>query len=188
MRVRTLVAGTVALAALGAGGRAASPAAAQVPENRLLAFDDGQVARVGSLRAGGDLRLRNAVRAYGRPSEKRPRGGTQSCTRRWKRAGISVLGTTFDSPPRRRCDTRRLHIQRIVVNGAGWTTDAGLAVGEPLARLRELYPDAERSGKRGYALEIFDFGFGTEPTPTLVATVSRDVVVRFEIWVGAAGD
>ena len=89
MRVRTLVAGTVALAAVGAVP-ATSPA--QVPENRLLAFDDGQVARVGSLRAGGDLRLRNAVRAYGRPSEKRPRGGTQSCTLRWKRPGISASG------------------------------------------------------------------------------------------------
>ena len=128
------------------------------------------------------------MRAYGRPSEKRPRGGTQSCTLRWKRPGISVLGTTFDSPPRRRCDTRRLHIQRIVVNGAGWTTDAGLAVGEPLARLRELTPTPSVRASAATRSRSSTSASAPSRRSTLVATVSRDVVVRFEIWVGAAGD
>ena len=36
-------------------------------------------------------------------------------------------------------------------------------------------------------LETADFGFGTD-RPTLSAAVSRDVVIRFEIYVGGAGD
>ena len=122
----------------GAVRPAAFPAAAQVPENRLLAFDDGQVARVGSLRAGATCGCATPCA----PTGARPRSARGAAPSRARCAGSAPAsrcsGTTFDTPPRRRCDTRRLHIQRIVVNGAGWTTDAGLAVGEPLARLRAL--------------------------------------------------
>ena len=99
-----------------------------------------------------------------------------------------MVGTTFSVPPRRTCDTRRLSIQQVRVDGAGWTTDAGLMVGDGRARLDELYREAPRLGSRGRVLETFDFGFGTEPTPTLLAIVSRDTVIRFEVYVGGAGD
>ena len=166
-------------------GLASGPAIAQVPPDRLIRFDDGRVRQVGKLRIGREPRLRGAVRAYGPPARKRASNRNGACDMRWRRAGITVIGATFDVPPRRPCDTRRLKLQAIKLSGAGWTTDRGLAIGQPEGRLRELYPAAERV-EDVVVLETFEFAFG--PTPTLAAAVSRGVVIRFELYVGGAGD
>lgn len=166
-------------------GLFAAPAAAQVPPDRLIRFEDGRARQVGELRIGREPRLRGAVRAYGRPGRKRAANDNGSCDMRWRRAGITAIGATFDIPPRRPCDTRRLKLQLIRVSGAGWTTDRGLAIGQPESRLAELYPSAERQDDL-VVLETAEFAFGT--VPTLSAAVSRGVVIRLEIYVGGAGD
>jgi len=164
------------------------PAAAQVPEDRLVSFEEGEPRQIGALRIGEDVPLARALKAYGRPTRKKSLSRRTVCKVRWQEPGISVLAASLGTRPRRRCDSRRLSVQQVTVSGAGWTTDRGLVVGDPDTRMRELYDDADDSFEEDlFVLEESD-GPGGEPTPRLLAKVSKDRVIRLEVFVGAAGD
>ncbi len=184
---RWLVAGAVAAAGTAAAGLPA--AGAQVPPDRLIRLVDNEPRQVGALSLGGSDRLRKALRAYGKPTRKRSVGGRSACRVRWQDPGITVLAVTFDTPPRRRCDSRRLSVQQIAVSRPGWTTDRGLTIGDSLDRAREVYGAIDDEFEKNlYVLELQDDASVPQPTPRLMAKVSKGRVIRFEVFVGAAGD
>lgn len=169
---------------------AAAPAGAQapVPEDRLIRLVDNEPGQVGDLRLGRDLRLVRAVRAYGWPGGKRGSARRGECTLRWRRDGITVHGVTLSTPPRRRCHTRVLSIQQVSVDGAGWTTDRGLAIGDPASRIDELYGGGSELEDGRIVLELQDDVTVPDPTPQLLAVVGDDKVLRLDVYVGGAGE
>ncbi len=183
---RNWVAAMAVLAAMAAV--AVSPAVAQTPDDRLVRMVDHEPKQVGALRLGSDLRLARALKAYGKPTRKRQRRGSSVCNVRWQRPGITVLGVSFDTPSRRRCDSRHLKIQQITVSGAGWTTDRGLAIGDSFERMMELYDSPNDEAEKGLFVLEFSDDEVLGPTPRLMAKVSKARVIRFQIWVGGAGD
>lgn len=80
----------------------------------------------------------------------------------------------------------------------GWSTDAGLALGDSEGELENLYPRATppefvapepkyRGDRLVLASTYTPFGEGGD-TPTLTAVLSGGEVIAFEIYVGAAGE
>jgi hypothetical protein len=77
--------------------------------------------------------LRNAVRAWGRPSTRKSAGGG-FCRVNWSSVGVKAVFVS-------RCgDSSR--IQRATLHSKRWTTERGLHVGDPTAKLKQLYPGA----------------------------------------------
>jgi len=121
-----------------AGAREPPPRAAGVaPVQSLLVAPDG-AARL----AGWRLRrepLADGVRILGAPATlTRGRG---ACLVRWDALGAAALVRGAARP----CDATS-SVRWIRLTGAGWRTTRGLAPGEPLTRLRALYPHARRAG------------------------------------------
>jgi hypothetical protein len=134
--------------------------------------------------------LSNAYRSFGRPTSATGKGTVRRV--RWETAGVSIVATTFGGCRRRtRCRTDELLVQTARVTGPRWQTMAGLRVGDPGARIAELYPkhDAPADGDGNVVLttaysEIGDPG----EIPIVTARVRGGVVAGFDVWVGAAGD
>jgi len=82
-----------------------------------------------------------AVRTFGPPSA-RVAGGSGSCVARWPRLGLEM---TFSSTTPAPCSPSGLSRSvwfGAIASGDRWRTDRGLAIGDSLATLRRLYPQA----------------------------------------------
>lgn len=118
---------------------------AQAPPLVIEVPDSGQIVRVGDFRprqALGDLDFsggvtpsrRNAIKVFGRPDGKDPRG----CPNKWKAIGLRMVAANFGGGSSCAPSTR---IQVLVATGANWQTERGLKIGDSLDRARELYPE-----------------------------------------------
>ena len=91
--------------------------------------------------AGGIVAARTtgtqAAALYGTPATSRARGTT--CTRTWPAAGLTVGFLSFEGAP---C-TKGVAIT-ITLRGTTWRTARGLRIGDPLARVHDLFPAATR--------------------------------------------
>lgn len=183
----------VSIAALpsAAGALAPLPAPDGKPPHVLTLNADGFLTRLGPVRVG--TRASSLARAYavfGRPTTDR---GTGTLRRvRWSTAGISVVGLTLGgcrNPDR--CRTNELRIQTARVTGPRWQTATGLRVGDPAARIDELYPQASAPADGTGNVVVADaysaIGDGGD-IPILTARVRDDVVTGFDVWIGDAGD
>jgi hypothetical protein len=123
---------------------AAAFSSAQVPL-MIEVPDSGHIVRVGDFhprQALGDLDFdggvtpsrRNAIKVFGRPDGKDPRG----CPNKWKSIGLRMLAANFGGGSQCASSTR---IQKLYAKGPNWQTERGLKIGDSLDRVRELYPE-----------------------------------------------
>jgi hypothetical protein len=175
----------VALAA--ATTLATAPAAGARPfviEARGSETGPGVVRAIGDFRPARNPRLGAAIRAYG-PTTSR-RGGGEICRVRWANIGVRITFQNFGGADS--CEPSGGRAQKAVVDDDRWRTGKGLRIGNRIARLRRLYPDAKRTS-RGFRLVEGILPFG-EPRryAVLGARVSGGRVSAFTMFIGAAGD
>jgi hypothetical protein len=104
-------------------------------------------ARIASFETANDSTLAGAVRALGVPSACRLVPGLRSfASVSWRRLRLRmVFGTWGALPPSGPCGaSRRVVLDSAFVAGRRWRTGRGLRVGDPVVKLRRLYPRAYR--------------------------------------------
>lgn len=110
---------------------------------------------------------------------------------RWQTAGVSIVAATFGGCRRRTCTTSELRIQSARVTGPRWQTAAGLRVGEPAARIAEVYDDV-RVPSDGIGNVVLQDAFSPigdgGDIPIVTARVRGGVVTGLDVWVGGAGE
>jgi hypothetical protein len=156
-----------------AGVREPAPRTAGVaPVQSLLVAPDG-AARLAGWRTRKEP-LAEGVRVLGAPTSlTRGRG---VCLVRWDALGAAALVRGAARP----CDATS-SVRWIRLTGAGWRTTKGLAPGEPLTRLRTLYPHARRGGAFWRLVAGRDDRH-RRPVTRLRAEVGQDGIVR-ALWV-----
>src|ERR1700709_2157285 len=93
------------------------------------------VSALGAFRTNGSHgTLRNAVRAWGRPSTRKSAGGG-FCRANWSTVGVRAVFLSGCG------DSSR--IQWAILRSKRWTTERGLHIGDPTAKLKQLYPGAQ---------------------------------------------
>jgi len=142
----------------------------------------------GPLRSAADAErratYRAAVKAFGHPGALRRRG-KEDCAARWFRYGLRIELVDYSS---RVACVDGGWIQVASMTSRRWVTDEGLRIGDGLADLRDLYPDAERHGSKWWLVRAYsEIG---EPGwyGALTAVVHGGTVTGFVAWVGAGGD
>jgi len=118
-----------------------------------------------------------AVEALGLPTARIP-GGTNQCTLTWPSRGITM--ETFFGNVGNPCGVKGNHVSTTVTDKR-WETDKGLRVGDPAARIQELYPDAGSASSDGI-VEIFTRDFSGLPLPSLTATVAKGRVTALTLY------
>src|SRR3954470_11463938 len=151
---RLVVLAIVAALALPSG----APAAALVRKVR-----NKHVSELGGFRASGSHGTpRNAIKAWGKPSTRKS-GGHGFCDGNWATVGRNAA---FPSGGRERCGARA-RIQWARLRSKRWTTERGLHVGDPTAKLKQLYPDAKFTVGAFWLYQAYDaFVQGDAPIVT----------------------
>jgi hypothetical protein len=95
------------------------------------------------------------------------------CLVRWDALAATALVRGAAHP----CDAASA-VRWIRLTGTGWRTAKGLATGEPLTRLRTLYPGARRAGATSWRLVAGRDDRHRRPVTRLRAEVGPDGIVR----------
>jgi hypothetical protein len=98
--------------------------------------------RIGSYRFGVQPTYAAAVKAFGRPATLGPDEAGRSCIARWANLGLDVRFASGAAKPCARDSLRSGSWAGATVYAGEWRTAAGLRVGDTVARLRRLYPQA----------------------------------------------
>lgn len=184
------------LATAAAVSSAQAPSIIEVP-------DSGHIVRVGDFRprqALGDLDFeggvtpsrRNAIKVFGRPDGKDPRG----CPNKWKAIGLRMLAANFGGGSQCASSTR---IQKLYAKGPNWHTERGLKIGDSLDRVRGLYPelmsyrdwlDSNRREYRNRWVLVFEPSeiSGPPGVERLSIKTRNRAVTEFEVSIYGAGD
>jgi hypothetical protein len=165
---------------------AASPASARSFVLRATGSTTGPgvVQQIGDFRPPSGATLRRAVRAYGVTTSRR--GGGEICRVRWAGLGALIIFQNFGGSDS--CGPRGLAQKAVLTGDRPWRTEAGLRIGDGVARLRRLHPGAKRT-PRGFRLVEAVLPFGTPVSyAVLGARVKGGRVTAFTMFVGAAGD
>ena len=168
------------------GAVAVTPAAAHV-------FAVRGDTKIGAYAVRADGSLGGAIRAFGRPTTTRHTFGRGTCRAVWTRHGLTI--DFYNLGGGDACQPRDGRFSRAFLRGDHWMTTKRLRVGDSVAKLRRLYPDAPfrrgepRLSPSGYWLltRRSVFGDGSE-YPGLLAEVSRRRVVGFQVRFPAGGD
>ena len=99
----------------------------------------------------------DAIAAFGPPSRCAvvAQAGISGVAR-WSRLGVVLYAATlgYAGPGKNACnDPSEWQVDHVVINARIWATINGLRVGDPLSRLRSLYPTASYHG--GYAAGVW---------------------------------
>lgn len=124
-----------------------------------------------------DGTIGDAVELLGLPTARIP-GGVNQCQLTWPSRGIT-MDTVFPGAANP-CGPEGNHLSTTVTDPR-WETDAGLKVGDPQARIYELYPDAGKPSSDGI-VEIFTRDFSGLPLPSLTATVVKGRVTALTLY------
>jgi hypothetical protein len=173
MRALALVLVAAATLAFAAGQAAA--------KTYRITVERGFVVRMGPLKVKSHPYLRDARAAFGRPASVRPGRGV--CTVRWSALKVTAKFTSFGGIADF-CGQGLF--QTAVLRSSVWQTWAGLRVGMPSTRVRELHHNAKFTG--GKWVLATESVFGAGPSPTVSALVSSGRVTALSLWVGQAGD
>jgi opacity protein-like surface antigen len=151
------------LAALLALAVPASASAADL----VIKVRNEHVSELGAVRANGSHgTLRNAIKAWGKPST-RSSGGGGFCDVSWSTVGVRAVfkaGCGYSS----RIQWARLRSKR-------WTTERGLHVGDPTAKLKQVYPDAKFTVGTFWLYQAYD-AFVQGPAPIVTAQMKGGAV------------
>jgi hypothetical protein len=123
-----------------------------------------------------DGKLGRAVALFGQPQIRDP-FGFDSCRLVWPVWGITMM-VASTSNPAGACGPDAKH-QRSTLTGRRWRTSAGLKIGDPLARLRQLYPKAWREKPGIWWLKTRSFA--GLPFPGLEAKLVKGRVASFTV-------
>ncbi|MHB1242309.1 MAG: hypothetical protein ACYC1P_02725 [Gaiellaceae bacterium] len=124
-----------------------------------------------------DGTIADAVELLGQPTARIP-GGLNQCDLTWPSRGIT-MNTVFPGAANP-CGPKGNHLSTTVTDKR-WETDEGLRVGDPAARIQELYPDAGPPNSDG-VVELFTRDFSGLPLPSLTATVAKGRVTAFTLY------
>jgi hypothetical protein len=148
--------------------------------------------RIGSFRVKSDGTLGGAIGAFGKPTSVRGSGG-ESCLAVWR--PINLTMNVYNLGGQDPCTARYGMFARAIMRGPSWRTSKGLRVGDPVARLRRLYPAAKlHRGLRhfwpaGYWLVPRGNRFGYAGTyPGLLAETRGGRIASFVVRYQAGGD
>ena len=167
---RLTLAGTLAGLVL-AGPTVASPSFVIRGDERIGTFAVKRNGTLGGLQA-----------AFGTPERLSPT--RIGCTARWASIGLTV--SLYNLGGRNPCRPKTGYFGSALLTGRRWSTGRGLRAGDRLARLRQLYPRAERHGSSWWL--VIRFSQVTGRYPGLQATVAGGVVRSFRVNYGAGGD
>jgi hypothetical protein len=148
--------------------------------------------RIGSFRVKSDGTLGGAIRAFGAPSALR-RTSDNTCTATWRPISLTIYLYNLGGDDA--CSRQGGLFGRAIMRGPAWRTTKGLRIGDPVARLRALYPKARvHRGERfswpaGYWLVPRANRFGLSGTyPGLLAETRGGRVVGFHVRYQAGGE
>ena len=192
------------LLATGAVAALAVPATAQeVPGGRLIQVGSTSM-RLGPFRVHSNPSYAGAIAAFGDATSCRlVRGSATWAVTTWANLQLRAELVTYGGMPAGETGCTApdaIHISTLRVSGQQWYTSLGLRVGQPVARLKRLYPRATATrpvGRwygRGYwlvthrtvCLGVCDTRYVT--APRLVAEVRNGRVSAFVLVVGAQGE
>jgi len=146
-----------------------------------LTLDPGRygLTRIGRFHPLSGDKFSDAVRIFGPPSS---RHGPSDCGVQWSRYKLKIAFANFSGG--QPCKFGQV-LKR--ADSHKWQTDRHLRVGQPLARLHKLYPDAHRHG------DTFWLRAATSPITgaryaVLAAETHHEHVTGFKGWIGAAGE
>lgn len=88
-----------------------------------------------------DGSLKAALHVFGAPSSRVPIEAT-GCLVQWRQYGIAIKFTWLDSPAP--CAKTEACHDQTMIRSRHWMTGKGLHVGDPVRKLRKLYPRATR--------------------------------------------
>jgi hypothetical protein len=146
--------------------------------------------RIDDFRVKADGTLGGAVDALGRPSSV-VRTSDVTCRVTWRRLGVRM--GFYNLGGLNPCGRRTGHFSNAVLHGLRWRTRIGLRIGDPVRRLRALYPNAQYrrdgNGGRGWWLVVRESPFGNGGTyPGLLARSRDGRVTAFVVRYPAGGD
>jgi hypothetical protein len=183
-----------ALVALPAASTAAAASSQSAGDLLTIRWVGDEITRIGSLNTASTTRpptIARAITAFGRPTSTR-KTSRVSCTLSWSKIGLHAtfvsLGGAY--PSKATCVARLGVLQTATVLKRKIETQGGLLVGDSVARLKELHPEAY----------FQDGGFWLATAPAVLGSESRSQrtwivrvlalggkVYRIGLRVGAAG-
>jgi hypothetical protein len=119
--------------------------------------------------------LAGGIGSLGAPASRTPGGG--GCLARWSAIGAAVLLTASGDP----CASDAAKVRWARVSASIWRTQRGLSPGDPVRRMRTLYPGAQR--RSGYWWLIAGRAAG-RPAPRLRAEARAGTVRALWLDVG----
>jgi hypothetical protein len=126
--------------------------------------------------------LGGVIRAYGKPSElRRTKDG---CLGLWPSVGLSVF--FYNLVDKNPCKPATGFFSDALMTRDPWRTSNGLRMGDTLARLKQLYPKAERHGSSQWL--VIRFTQATGRYPGLAAKLVGGRITAFEVLYQAGGE
>ncbi|HEX5899100.1 MAG TPA: hypothetical protein VFY32_06840 [Solirubrobacteraceae bacterium] len=160
------------LAVLGALALPSSSPAADL----VIKVRSKHVSALGAFKTNGSHgTLRNAVRAWGRPSTRNSAGGG-FCHVNWSSVGVKAVFVSGCG------DSSRM--QRATLHSKRWTTERGLHVGDPTAKVKQLYPGAEFTVSYFWLYKAYD-SFVQGDAPIVEAQMKGGAVNLIQVQVNA---
>ncbi len=167
----------------------ASPATKTTPLANPVLVVEANNAGVQNL--GGFHPLRNptvgaAVKAFSRPSSRRPRYGGSGCEVSWRKIGLKMTFAYYGGGGGRTaaCGANRGVAKSALIQGSAaerWQTSRGIRIGDSLEQLERLYPNAvEWEGDYWLAIGFSPVGEDSS-YPVLAAMVRNEAVRGFEV-------
>jgi hypothetical protein len=167
------------------------------PTSYVLRAGPGYRLQLGSWRVDRKPTYAAAIAAYGKASECRPALGSAALVV-WRSAGFRLFVTTLGGLPKGAtyCTApAAVYVDWLIVDGKRWRTLRGLRVGDPVARIRSLYPSATRHRTVWWLVTRRAACIGVCPgkslfvtAPMLVATTRAGRVLDFRSHLGAQGE
>lgn len=124
-----------------------------------------------------DGNVRNAIAVFGQPSA-REKQEYDRCRLTWREHGVT-MDTYYTLAERDPCGPDGRHANTTVTTRR-WRTSAGLRIGDPLRRLRQLYPRARKDRPGRWRLTTRMFAGLT--LPGLEARIVNGRVVSFTVY------
>ena len=137
---------------------------------------------IGSFAVKKNGTLAGVEKAFGKPAELRKT--KDGCLGLWPDVALSVL--FYNLAGKSPCKPKTGFFSDGLMTRSGWHTSNGLRIGDTLARLRQLYPHAEKHG--AWQWLVVRQTQATGRYAGLSAKIAGGYVSAFEIVYGAGGE
>jgi hypothetical protein len=149
--------------------------------------------KIGAYAVRADGSFSGAIDVFGEPTSARHTYGRESCRASWPNHGLTI--DFYNLGGADACDPDAGRFSRAYMRGNHWLTTKHLKIGDPVTKLRALYPTARfhpgepRFWPPGYWLVTRTSAFGTGGSyPGLLAESRSGRVSGFQVRFPAGGD